>query len=430
MFGYKLELLTDTEVIAYLFDLLVRRHKLPLEIATKALAPPFWKDIERMPAEQRKAYEAIRMVYGSALMNGPFSIIVGCNKGMIGLNDRIKLRPMIAGDKGRLLIHVLGGGRHQDHRAEPGRGLGAQGGHAGHRGTGGRRGMTTMVLPSTVPPEFSVNVNDRKCVRCKKCTTECGFGALTYSKEFDCILADDSKCVACQRCVTYVPEEGPSASSTTRSRSSLTIILRTIIRKNIYKQAETGGILLTAMGCDKPYPIYWDHMLIDACQVTNPSIDPLREPMELRTYLGKKPDRLEFDFGSGNIKLKTELAPNVRLDIPVIFGAMSYGAVSYNVHKSLMMAAIENGTLMNTGEGGLHRDFYKYKRQRHRPVRVRPVRRTRGVPERRRHRRDQDRPGSQAGHRRPPARRKDRRGSRQDQDDTRRHRRAIAGASP
>ncbi len=103
MFGYKLELLTDTEVIAYLFDLLVRRQKLPIEIATKALAPPFWKDIERMPAEQRKAYEAIRMVYGSALMNGPFSIIVGCNKGIIGLNDRIKLRPMIAATKGDFL---------------------------------------------------------------------------------------------------------------------------------------------------------------------------------------------------------------------------------------------------------------------------------------------------------------------------------------
>jgi glutamate synthase domain-containing protein 1 len=100
MFGYKLELLTDTEVIAYLFDLLVRRHKLPIEIATKALAPPFWKDIDRMQPAQRKAYEAIRMVYGSALMNGPFSILVGCNKGMIGLNDRIKLRPMIAATKG------------------------------------------------------------------------------------------------------------------------------------------------------------------------------------------------------------------------------------------------------------------------------------------------------------------------------------------
>lgn len=99
MFGYKMELMTDTEVITYLFDLLVRRHKLPIEVATAALAPPFWKDIEAMPEAKRNAYRALRMVYGSALMNGPFSILVGFNRGMIGLNDRIKLRPMIAATK-------------------------------------------------------------------------------------------------------------------------------------------------------------------------------------------------------------------------------------------------------------------------------------------------------------------------------------------
>jgi glutamate synthase domain-containing protein 2 len=220
--------------------------------------------------------------------------------------------------------------------------------------------MTAVALPSTVPPEFSVNINEKKCARCKKCTTECGFGALAYSKEFDCIVSDDGKCVACARCVTMCPKKAIRIEHnplTLKPNANFT----DEIRKNIYKQAETGGMLTTGMGTDKPYPILWDHMLIDACQVTNPSIDPLREPMELRTYLGKKPDILEFDGDGDDIKLKTELAPNFRLDVPVIFGAMSYGAVSYNVHKALMMAAIENGTLMNTGEGGLHRDFYKYK---------------------------------------------------------------------
>jgi glutamate synthase domain-containing protein 2 len=213
---------------------------------------------------------------------------------------------------------------------------------------------------SQVPPEFTVNINEKKCVRCKRCTKECGFSALTYSKEFDCIVADDSLCVACQRCTTFCPKHAIRIEHnplTFKPNANFT----DDIRKNILKQAETGGILATGMGTDKPYPILWDHMLIDACQVTNPSIDPLREPMELRTYLGKKPDRLDFDFEGGAIKLKTKLAPNFRLDVPVIFGAMSYGAVSYNVHKSLMMAAERNGTLMNTGEGGLHRDFYKYK---------------------------------------------------------------------
>ncbi len=103
MYGYRLELRTDTEVIAYLFDLLVRRHKLPMDKAVMALASPFWKDIDRMEPEQKKIATAIRQVYGSTLLNGPFSIILGHSRGMIGLNDRIKLRPMTAARKDDML---------------------------------------------------------------------------------------------------------------------------------------------------------------------------------------------------------------------------------------------------------------------------------------------------------------------------------------
>lgn len=101
MFGYHCTLLTDTEVLAYLFDLLLRRHKLPIEIACKALTAPFWSDIDRMPEEERRLYASIRIVYGSAMVNGPFAILLGYEKGLIGLNDRIKLRPLIAAVKGK-----------------------------------------------------------------------------------------------------------------------------------------------------------------------------------------------------------------------------------------------------------------------------------------------------------------------------------------
>jgi len=128
--------------------------------------------------------------------------------------------------------------------------------------------------------------------------------------------------------------------------------------EDILKQAETGGVLLTGMGNDKGQRIYWDHLVLNASQVTNPSIDPLREPMELNTFLGRKPDRVELD--SDSLNLKTELAPQVSLEVPVMFAAMSYGAVSLNVHESLARAATEMGTLWNTGEGGLHHSLYKY----------------------------------------------------------------------
>ncbi|EHP87901.1 class II glutamine amidotransferase [Methanotorris formicicus] len=116
-FGYKCKLLTDTEVVTYLLDLLVRKHKLPIEYAATALAPRFWDEIERMPEEEKKVHEAIRMTYGSAMLNGPFAIIVGTHEGMLfmngdiesgnamlGLTDRIKLRPLIAAEKDDLFF--------------------------------------------------------------------------------------------------------------------------------------------------------------------------------------------------------------------------------------------------------------------------------------------------------------------------------------
>jgi glutamate synthase domain-containing protein 1 len=98
MFGYKCTLKTDTEVIAYLVDLLLRRHKLPLDIVIKILAPPFYSIIDRMDESDRTKLKAIRAVYQSCLLNGPFAIIVGFRDGIIALNDRIKLRPLVAGE--------------------------------------------------------------------------------------------------------------------------------------------------------------------------------------------------------------------------------------------------------------------------------------------------------------------------------------------
>jgi glutamate synthase domain-containing protein 2 len=128
--------------------------------------------------------------------------------------------------------------------------------------------------------------------------------------------------------------------------------------REVYLQANSGGVMLGAMGTPLEYPIYWDKMLINASQVTNPSIDPLREPMETKTFLGKKNQPLTRD-ANGKIVIK-DPNPQIELDVPIMFSAMSYGSISYNAHASLARAATELGICYNTGEGGLHEDFYKY----------------------------------------------------------------------
>lgn len=98
-FGYACTMETDTEVVAYAVDLLIRRHNLPVELAVRVMAPPLWTEIQRMPESEQALYRTLRQVYGSLLLNGPFTFIIAHQGEMIGLTDRIRLRPMVVGAK-------------------------------------------------------------------------------------------------------------------------------------------------------------------------------------------------------------------------------------------------------------------------------------------------------------------------------------------
>ncbi len=104
MYGYYCTLYTDTEVIAYAVDLLMRKQKLPIEVVAKIFAPPMWDQIDRMEEKKRKFYTTLRMVYAPLLINGPFTVIIAHHGEMIGLTDRIRLRPITAGEKGDMLF--------------------------------------------------------------------------------------------------------------------------------------------------------------------------------------------------------------------------------------------------------------------------------------------------------------------------------------
>ena len=101
MFGYKCSLLTDTEVITYIFDYLLRKEQLTLEEAAHVVAAPFWQTIERMPEKEREQMTYLRKTFPHLLITGPFSILLGFEGGMMALNDRLKLRSMVAATKGK-----------------------------------------------------------------------------------------------------------------------------------------------------------------------------------------------------------------------------------------------------------------------------------------------------------------------------------------
>lgn len=100
MFGYKCTLLTDTEVITYIVDFLLRHQGLTLEEVANVIAAPFWSTIESRPQEERQRLTYLRNVFSGLLITGPFSILLGFTGGLMALNDRLKLRSMVVGEKG------------------------------------------------------------------------------------------------------------------------------------------------------------------------------------------------------------------------------------------------------------------------------------------------------------------------------------------
>ncbi|MDH4128202.1 MAG: glutamate synthase-related protein [Spirochaetota bacterium] len=210
----------------------------------------------------------------------------------------------------------------------------------------------------TIRPPFHPEFNLERCDYkggCNICSHECSWGEISLKP----VKGDDQKiyhmpwanweaCGACQRCVKSCPQK--AIHIVNKPMYSGHGYWTTEMVSNLWRQAgNEGGVLLVGNGATGPQRRYFDHIMFDACQVTNPSIDPLREPMEIRTYLGSKPERLNEEIG-----------PQLKLEVPIMFGAMSFGAVSLKVHESEAIATKEIGTFWNTGEGGFHKSLREY----------------------------------------------------------------------
>ena len=335
MFGYKCTLQTDTEVITYIADYLLRRQGMSLEEAANVIA-------------HLSAHGVFQSSYYGAVLH----------RARLQRRADGAQRPAEApldghGGERRSRIHCKRGGRHPRDGTGREQRLGADGRRAGHRA---RKGGEILMAIEYIYPPFEVIRRNERCTRCRICEKQCANGVHTYDAERKIMLADESKCVNCQRCVALCPTRAIKIVKTDCCLRENENWKSDTIRE-VYKQAATGGILLSSTGNPTPLPGYWDRLLINASQVTNPSIDPLREPMETRVFLGKKPDTIRRRADGS---LDTTLPPQLELSVPILFSAMSYGSISYNAHAALARAAEELGIYYNTGEGGLHRDFYKY----------------------------------------------------------------------
>ena len=142
-------------------------------------------------------------------------------------------------------------------------------------------------MATYIPEEYEVVRNYDLCTNCGACEKQCANCVHKFNKAANKMVADSSKCVNCHRCVCICPVHALKiVKSQDVYRNNCNWSAQTM--NEVYRQADTGGVLLSSMGNPNEFPNYFDKILVNASQVTNPPIDPLREPMETTVYLGKK----------------------------------------------------------------------------------------------------------------------------------------------
>ena len=114
-----------------------------------------------------------------------------------------------------------------------------------------------MALSYTTPA-FVIERDQSRCISCQVCVRQCANDVHVYDIEDDCVYSEDANCVGCHRCVTLCPTHALTVRQNPLEFRPHANWSNQALR-NIYRQAESGGMLLTGMGCDQTYRVYWDH---------------------------------------------------------------------------------------------------------------------------------------------------------------------------
>ncbi len=103
-------------------------------------------------------------------------------------------------------------------------------------------------------PQYEVVRNYDRCICCRACERQCANEVHFYDPEFQKMQVDESKCVACHRCVSLCPTRALKIVKTDHTFKENANWTGKAISE-VYRQAGSGGVLLSSMGNPEPYPI-------------------------------------------------------------------------------------------------------------------------------------------------------------------------------
>ncbi len=207
-------------------------------------------------------------------------------------------------------------------------------------------------LRSVFRPSFNMEL----CDGCGECAQQCSFNEIRMETKAGKKLpmANGRSCGACHRCEYTCPRGAITITENNFHLRDHGLWGVNAVHR-IHLQSSSGSVALTGLGADTDVPVYFDRLLFNACQVTNPSIDPQREAMETVTYMGQKYQSLgEVD------NLQHFRNSLIRLSLPLVFAPMSYGSVNLNLQLAMARVAQKKGIFWYSGEGGLHKELLPY----------------------------------------------------------------------
>ena len=194
---------------------------------------------------------------------------------------------------------------------------------------------------------YCVTMDKERCIswkmpwKCSTCVEVCPNSVFSVDEVGRAYVSNDLACVGCRICIEYCPNNVIHIRSAEPERFTRGIWTFQTIDEIHYK-AQTGKYILRGYGAMGPLP-HFDDLIIVPAQLHPPSPrDKYREDC-----------KIEVTIGEGRVE------EPLKLKIPIIFAAMSYGAISREAKMALALAAAKLGTAVSTGEGGsFPEEFY------------------------------------------------------------------------
>ncbi len=188
---------------------------------------------------------------------------------------------------------------------------------------------------------FCVSVMKDACIngqmpgKCATCVEVCPYEVYALKEDGQVAVQNFNACVGRRICAEFCPRNAiriNSAEPETFTRALWTF--PTV--EEIHYKALTGQYLLRGFGTMGPLP-HFDSIVVVPSQIASP---PPRD---------KYREECKMDVVIGDGKCERPL----HLKLPIVFPAMSFGALSREAKLALAICAAKTGIASNTGEGGL-----------------------------------------------------------------------------